>query len=315
MPTAAPRLSTPTAVAADAASAVQRIAAFLRGASFEAAYPAAVEIAALRQVTPERTRVYLTAPAGRDLSEVVPTAARLRGAGFEPVAHVAVRGLEGPAMLDDVVSRLVTQAGVRRLLVIAGDHDRPAGPYGSALDLIESGLLQRYGIVEVGVAGYPEGHPRISDQALEQALLAKIEAAEQTGLAVHVVTQFTLEAAPTLRWIARLRDLGVEHPVRIGMAGPSSLATLLRYARRCGVRASAQGVARNAGLLKHLVGTSAPNGIIRPLVEACADGRLGQVAPHFYSFGGLAATGRWVAAAAHGHIALDRARGFSVQAP
>jgi methylenetetrahydrofolate reductase (NADPH) len=287
----------------------------MRGASLEATYPAAADVAALREVIPGRTRIYLTAIAGRDPADIVPAAVRLRGAGFEPIPHLAVRALESPAMLDDVVSRLATQAGVRRLLIVAGDHDRPAGPYAGALDLIESGLLQRYGIVEVGIAGYPAGHPRISDPALEQALLAKVEAAEQTGLALHIVTQFTLEASAVLRWIARLRDRGIEHPVRIGMAGPSSLATLLRYVRRCGVRASAQGLARNAGLLKHLVGTSAPDGIIRPVVEACADGRLGQVTPHFYSFGGLAATGRWVAAAAHGRIALDRSQGFSVQAP
>ncbi len=116
-------------------------------------------------------------------------------------------------------------------------------------------------------------------------------------------------------WIAQLRDLGIEHPVRIGMAGPTNLATLIRYAQRCGVRASVLGLSRHAGLLKHLVGTSAPDGLIRPLALAAADGRLGQVAAHFYSFGGVAATARWAAAAQGGHIALDRTDGFRVEPP
>jgi methylenetetrahydrofolate reductase (NADPH) len=99
------------------------------------------------------------------------------------------------------------------------------------------------------------------------------------------------------------------------MAGPGSLSTLLRYAQRCGVRASAQGLTRQSGLIKHLIGTSAPDGVIRPLAEACSEGRLGQVAPHFYSFGGAAATARWAAAVAMGRIVLDRAEGFGVEPP
>ena len=148
---------------------------------------------------------------------------------------------------------------------------------------------------------------------LERALAAKVEAAGQTGLACHIVTQFCFDAAAVTDWIVRLRDQGIEHPVRVGMAGPTSLATLLRYAQRCGVRASVQGLARNAGLLKHLVGTSAPDGVIRPLVAASA--RLGRVTPHFFSFGGVAATARWAAAVRAGHIALGRADGFRVEPP
>ena len=49
-----------------------------------------------------------------------------------------------------------------------------------------------------------------------------------------------------------------------------------------------------------------------PLAEAVAT--LGDVAPHIFSFGGLAATARWAAAAAAGHITLDRADGFSGRA-
>ena len=150
---------------------------------------------------------------------------------------------------------------------------------------------------------------------LDRALAAKIEAAEQTGLAVHIVTQFCFDAAAILDWIVRLRDLGIEHPVRIGHGGPdqsvdaAALCPALRRAR------SAQGLTRHAGLLKHLVGTSAPDGIIRPLAEAAADGRLGQVVPHFYSFGGVAATARWAAAVAAGRVVLDRADGFGVEPP
>jgi methylenetetrahydrofolate reductase (NADPH) len=231
------------------------------------------------------------------------------------VPHLAARSVASAAVLDDLLSTLAARAGVRRVMVIAGDRDRPAGLFASALDLIERGLLQRYGVNEIGIAGYPEGHPRISPPVLQKALTAKIEAAEQTGLKAHIVTQFCFAAAAVTDWIVQLRNLGIENPVRIGMAGPTNLSTLIRYAQRCGVRASVLGLTRQAGLLKQLVGTSAPDGLIRPLAEAAADRRLGHVMAHFYSFGGVAATGRWAAVTQAGHIVLDRADGFRVEPP
>jgi methylenetetrahydrofolate reductase (NADPH) len=140
-----------------------------------------------------------------------------------------------------------------------------------------------------------------------------MEAASATGLKVHIVTQFCLDAAPIIAWIKRLRAHGIDHPVRVGLAGPTSLTTLMRYAKRCGVRASTQGLARNAGLLKRMLGVSAPDGIVRALIEANREGDLGEIAPHLFSFGGIGATARWAAGATAGRVSLDR-EGFAVDA-
>lgn len=298
---------------ADPAETKRRIADFLRDFSIEATRPTESDLAALRSAVPATTQVYLAAVPTRPLADLVGFAANVRAAGFEPIPHLATRNIASPAALDELLAQFSAQAGVRRLLVIAGDSDRTQGPYASAIEVIESGLLQRHGIAEVGIAGYPEGHPRISNDVLDRSLAAKIEAAGQTGLGVYIVTQFGFSAERILSWITRLRDLGIEHPVRIGMAGPTNLATLLRFARRCGVAASAQGLTRQAGLLKHLVGTSAPDDIIRPLAEA--GNALGKTAVHFFSFGGTGATARWAAAAAAGRITLDRTDGFGVEPP
>lgn len=308
MSVAAPKIST-----ADPAETRRRIADFLRDFSIEATRPSEADLAALQSAVAGTTKVYLAAVPTRSPSDLVAYAASVRAAGFEPIPHLAARNIASVAALDHLLARFSSEAGVRRLLIIAGDSDRTQGPYTSAIEVIESGLLQRHDIAEVGVAGYPEGHPRISNDVLDRALAAKIEAAVQTGLGVDIVTQFGFSAERIIGWIARLRDLGIEQPVRIGMTGPTNLATLLRYARRCGVAASAQGLSRQAGLLKHLVGTSAPDDIIRPLAEA--GGSLGRVAAHFFSFGGTGATARWAAAAAAGRITLDRADGFGVEPP
>jgi len=103
--------------------------------------------------------------------------------------------------------------------------------------------------------------------------------------------------------------------VRVGLAGPTNLATLLRYAKRCGVRASAQGLARQAGLLRQLFAMSAPDALVRALAQARADKHLGEIAPHFFSFGGLLRTARWAAAVAQRRVALEAGEGFRVEPP
>jgi methylenetetrahydrofolate reductase (NADPH) len=297
----------------DTGGTIAEIGAFMGGCSIEATRPGANDIAALKAALPAGTQIYLSAVLTRPQEDVVEQAARVRAAGLEPVPHLAVRNFASADALRNFLDRLVSEASVRRLLVIAGDRAEAAGPFHGAPEAIDSGLIARSGITEIDVSGYPDGHPRIADHELDRVLAAKLEAAAQTGLAVSIVTQFCLDPAPILSWVKRLRDRGIDHPVRIGFAGPTSLTTLMRYARRCGVRASTQGLARNAGLLKHLLGATAPDAIVRALVDANKDGELGEIAPHFFSFGGIGATARWAAAAAAGRIRLDR-EGFSVGA-
>ena len=293
--------------------ATPRITDFLHGFSLEATHPKASDIAELREAAPPNTHVYLSAIPTRPLAELFDQAAAIRAAGFEPVPHISVRNLKSKQELDDLLAKMADKAGLRSVLIIAGDRSDSAGPFSASIEVIESGLLQRHGIEEVGVAGHPDGHPRVASDVLDRALRAKIDAAEQSGLRLHIVTQFSFDAAAIIRWVTRLREFGCEQPVRIGMAGPTNLTSLLRYAQRCGVKASAAGVTRNAGLVKHLFGVTAPDGIIRALTDAAASGTLGEVAAHFFSFGGLGSTARWVTGAQQGRITLDGDTGFTVK--
>src|SRR5262245_20358429 len=188
---------------------VARIGAFMQGFSLEATRPSASDVAALAATLAPATRVYLSAIPGRPERELVDAARLVRAAGFEPVPHLAVRNFSSTGALEDFLAHAAQAAALRCVLVIAGDREQPAGPFLSAFEVIDSGLLQRYGIAEVGIAGYPDGHPRIASDTLDRALAAKVEAAEQTGLGIHIVTQFCFEAATIRRWLVRLRDLGI----------------------------------------------------------------------------------------------------------
>lgn len=303
----APRMPAPSAE-----PVARRIAALMRGFSLEATHPNTRDFDALKKDAPTGTPLYLSAIPKRPSQELIGYCAQAAAIGLTPVPHLTARNYTSANELSDILAKLGA-VGVRRALVIAGDRDSAAGPYKSALDVVESGMLQRHGIAEVGISGYPDGHPRIAGDTLQRAMAAKIDAAEQTGLNVYIVTQFCFDAAAIVRWVKRLRDLGIEHPVRIGMAGPTNLTSLLRYAHRCGVRASATGMVRQSGLVRNMFAVSAPDGIIRALAET-PGGVLGDVAIHLYSFGGVGAAARWASAAAAGHFTLDGSEGFAVEA-
>jgi methylenetetrahydrofolate reductase (NADPH) len=290
---------------------VRAIARFAQGFSLEATRPSAQEIAALTQVVPRGTQVYVSAVTGRPHREQIDAAIRLRAAGFEPIPHLAARDFASIAQVDDFLAELTGAAGVERLLVIAGDRDRPAGELAGAIDVIDGALLRRRGIVEIGLAAYPDGHPRIPHDDLERALIEKVDAAESTGLAIHLVTQFCFDPGVLLAWLGRLRDFGFEHRLHIGLAGPTSLATLTRYARRCGVRLSLQNFVRHAGLASQLFRMWAPEEFVRSVAEH--KGQLGEIKPHFFSFGGLLQTARWASAVAQGQITLKAGAGFNVK--
>src|SRR6185295_9516324 len=97
---------------------------------------------------------------------VVSAVRAVRARGFEPVPHLAARGFADVTALSDFLAA----AGVRRVLLIGGDRDRPVGDFANAHAVIASGALQAAGIEEVGIAGYPDGHPRIPDAELDRAL-------------------------------------------------------------------------------------------------------------------------------------------------
>jgi methylenetetrahydrofolate reductase (NADPH) len=286
-----------------------RIAEFMAGFSLEATRPSDADIAALA-VLKRGTRVYLSAVPNRAPDESIAAAIRVRAAGFEPVPHVAVRNFASVEALDNLLARLNSEAAVESVLVIAGDRAE-CGPFRSALDAIDSGVLRRRGIRTIGVAGYPEGHPRIGDEDLNRALTDKIAAAEALGLAVEVVTQFCFDARAIVDFVARLRAFGFDHRVRVGLVGPTSLTSLMRYASRCGVRTSAQALARRSGLMRQMFAMTTPDDLVRALAEVAPAG----VVPHFFSFGGIPATTRWARAVADGYVSLEAGGGFRVEPP
>lgn len=262
--------------------------------SIEATLPKRREIETLARLVPAGKEVYLSTLPHVSLDRQIETAGIVRAAGLEPVPHVAVRYFADRAQLSGYLARIARDARVTRCLVIGGDLQRPRGAFDSAVRMLDCGVLADHGIARAGVAAYPEGHPRIADAVLERALSEKLEVAGRAGVEAHVVTQFCFAARPVNAWLARFRDRWPEIPVRIGLAGPTSVKALMRYAVRCGVKAPRGGLADKLSMAARLVRTVAPDGLIAEIDESvAASGGDSNLSAHFFSFGGLERTARW----------------------
>ena len=273
----------------------RRIAAFVDGFSIEASPREVFDLARIGDHLPPGTRVYLPAIRRADFADVVLAAARLRRHAMEPVPHFAARGVEDARMLDERLRRLRGEAGVREVLVISGDHARPAGPYDSAMALLATGLLEAHSIERIGVGGHPEGNPNIDDTALAAAIEQKNRYARDSGTALYILTQFCFEAGPIIAWERAIRAAGNSLPVHVGIAGLARLGTLIRYARACGVGPSIRMLARRGRDVTKLATISPPDQLIAALAaHADVEPHCLFRQAHFFPLGALARTAAWL---------------------
>lgn len=225
----------------------------------------------------------------------VAMATSLRQQGFIPMPHIAARRLITKADLKDFLKALTASANIDRLLIIAGDCPSPEGPYEDSLAVIKTGLLADYGIRHVAISGYPEGNPKIPDTRLLALMTDKIAALTEQGIKAEIATQFSFSADSILNWLSQIRAAGIGVPVRIGIPGPASVRTLLRYAAMCGVGASKSVLLRYGLSLTQLMGSAGPDRLVKHFSTAYRPSAHGLVYAHYYPFGGLKNLLSWLA--------------------
>ena len=249
----------------------------------------------LCEVLPPGRTVFVNHPGSVTHHDIVAACARLRRAGFNPVPHIAVRRLASFTQASDFLQRAAGEAQIRTALIIGGDPDHPVGPFPDSHDLLASGLVERHGLRAVAFAGYPEGHPRIAARTLDQALRAKVALARRQGLDVSLVTQFGFESAPILGWIAALRATDIVCPVRVGVAGPATVATLAKFAIRCGIGESLRAFARGHTAFARILAEAGPEALVDALAAGEDPGvRIDGL--HVFTFGGVRRTADWIRA-------------------
>jgi methylenetetrahydrofolate reductase (NADPH) len=242
---------------------------------------------------PQGTLISCTFLPGAEFEDRVVAARAIQDLGFKPVPHISARRLLVKEDLNRFLDMLAAQIDLKHVFVIAGDPSEPLGPYDDALAVINSGTLKAYGIEHVGISGYPEGHPDITNEKLAKAMADKVASLKEQGIDYSIMTQFGFDADPVLDWLKQIRAEGVDGPVRIGLAGPASIKTLLRFAARCGVGTSAKVVKKYGLSITSLIGSAGPDPVIADLVPALG-AEHGKVHLHFYPFGGLVKTNEWI---------------------
>jgi methylenetetrahydrofolate reductase (NADPH) len=253
----------------------------------------ALDAAASRM--PPNARVYVAALPKDSPDRQIEVCAQVRELGLIPVPHIVARNIEDRAALESLLGRMAREAGVDRALILGGDRDVPAGDYDCSLQLIESGLLEKHGIRKIAIGCYPEGHPRIADDVLDQALMAKVAAARSAGLELILISQVCFESAPIVRFLRKIRAKGVEERVRVGIAGPAKRSTLVKYALICGVGASLRALRERQSLAANLLSVETPEILIRELEDAAeAEPGLNIWGVHFFTFASLTNTIDWV---------------------
>lgn len=231
----------------------------------------------VQDLVPLTTTLTVTCLPHHGVERTMRAAVELSVLGYTVIPHLAARSLQSRAELTGIL-RDCDVAGIDEVFVIGGDRKQAAGPYGSALPLLEDIAQYTGGRMRAGVAGYPEGHPSVAALDLVDALVAK------QHLATHVVTQMCFSAPKILDFAALLRREGVDLPVWAGVAGSVPRTKLVALATQIGVGSSLKFLSRKGPLARKLLSGDrySPNTLVAGL-----DGQPGITGIHLYSFNNL----------------------------
>ena len=270
------------------------LADLLRNYSAEVTCGDGKSIRAAQSLMAPGSEVFVTSLPSDKVERSVAVAAELRNAGLVPVPHVVARNIAGRTDLETLLRRLTIEARVDRVLILGGDRREPSGEFECSQQLLETGLFDAFGIRKIKLSWYPEGHPRISDSELAKARAAKLRIAAARGFEVELVSQFCFESTPIIASARQLRAEGIQLPLRIGVAGPATRASLLKYAMICGVGASVRALKERPGA-RSLLSSETPERLLREVAHAQAEEpSLDMHRVHFFTFASLASTIQFV---------------------
>jgi methylenetetrahydrofolate reductase (NADPH) len=252
----------------------------------------------LREKLPSGTKVFIALIDPADTAGQLHAAKELKAAGFLAIPHIPARFVRD---LDDLKSRIgaLASAGVSEMLVLGGGAPMPVGRYESSIQLLETGVFEANGISGIGIAGHPEGNPDISkihgEAMLLKALKEKQAWLKEKGIGGFIATQFLFEAAPVTAWARNLRAEGIDLPIHVGVPGPATIKTLVKYAAMCGVGNSARFIRKQAMNVTKLLSVNTPDDFVLGLADLHLNQPELRIAgPHLYPFGGFDKLFDWV---------------------
>ncbi|HKJ74003.1 MAG TPA: methylenetetrahydrofolate reductase [Alphaproteobacteria bacterium] len=271
-----------------------RISEFTKGYSIETTLRDAARVDNYGDYLPKGTQVFVAHIPGTTPPEAVALAKRIKNEGMDPVPHIVARRTQNLSTLEDLVKQMVNEAGVEQILLVAGDIPKSEGELDNTLQILDSGIIEKYGIKKIRVAGHPEGHVAASAEELRNAIARKNAYAKEHGVTMALTTQFTFDAKPIFEWENAIVADGNELPYYVGLPGLATLKTLIKFAMDCGVGESLKTVTRHASNMTKLLAVTTPDDQLIDLakhVENKPDTLLRGI--HFFPFGGMKRTAEW----------------------
>ena len=271
----------------------------LKDFSIEVMPRTAAKVEDFRDLLPAETRVYIAHIDGTPISEMVATAKRLNADGFRVMPHFPARSIKDAATLENWIKQYQDEANVTEALVLAGGIKEPSGDFHSSMQLMETGLFDKYGFRHLHVAGHPEGNSDIDQDGttavVDQALLWKQDFSKKTDAEMAIATQFAFDAKPIADWAEHLEDIGITMPIHVGVAGPAKLQTMIKFAMACGVGPSLQVLKKRAKDLSKLLLPFEPTEVLRDLATYRQDNPNSLIrGTHLFPLGGIKTCANWV---------------------
>jgi methylenetetrahydrofolate reductase (NADPH) len=237
---------------------------------------------------PKATTLTITCSPKFGLARTLEHAGNAVRSGYRVVPHLAARQVGDESELRAFVAGL-DELGITDLYVIGGDADVPAGKYGAAAEVLEALATFEHGLTSIGVACYPEGHPKIGDAALAEALRRK------QPLAHYLVSQLCFDPDVLVRWLTSVRREGITLPLHVGLAAPLNIPKLMQLSMRIGVGQSLSYLRKQNGLVGSMLRGNAyrPQALLSGMGSALTDPDMGIDSVHLFSFNQLDATAAW----------------------
>ena len=274
-------------------------AAFLQKLSIEITPKQIEKLPLLSANLAKGTNVFIALIDPAEVDAQINACAALRDAGLEPIPHVPARFVRDEEDLKSRISAFASRAKVTNILCLGGGAPQPIGKFDAAIQLMETGVFEIHGITRIGVAGHPEGNPDITKIHGEAALLSALKTKQawlkEKTIEGFIATQFLFDAGPLALWAGQLREQGIHLPLHVGVPGPATIRTLVRYAAMCGVGNSARFIRKQALNITKLLSVSEPTEFVDQLALLHFDKpELSIAAPHLYPFGGFDKLFDWI---------------------
>ena len=227
----------------------------------------------------------------KGIAATLELSARLIDKGHYVVPHFAARLVEGPEHTANL-ARWVKQHGVKEVLIIGGDSEKP-NHYLESLTFMRDFLNSDSGVQTIGFAAYPDGHALIATPKLHEALHAKQTLLVSAGIKGIASTQMCFDAGKIRSWLRSEREAGFTIPVSLGVPGVVDRAKLMTMGMRLGVGASMRYLSKNRDSITRMFapGGYDPTKLVTDLAPDAE--RLGIVGIHSFTFNSIADTAKW----------------------